>query len=246
MSQFNSRPFFVLLLGSAAAVAIPAALSFGCNVGWWEVAILPGFSAAAALALARDCYAEGRPGRAALAVGRLGAKLALGAVLLLPIWGIGVGDLMAARVSAGRSSATAAVRTLLQAELALKDARGAFVELECLASGLRCLDAGTGAGVDRSFLAAERAGYRFAFRGVAAQGEGAGRLSGFAYWGVPLVPRSVCPLRATGDSLICADSTGRLCWSSSIVEVTGTRCPESCIDIGDRPSRAVSPAASPR
>lgn len=246
MSHLDSRPFLVLLLGTAAAAAIPASFSFLCTLGWWEVAILPGFLGAVALALARDCDAGGRPGRAALAVGRLGAKLALGAALLSPIWGTGLGDGILGRVFAGRSSATAAVRTLLQAELALKDAHGAYVELQCLANGVRCLGVGAGAGVDRSFLAPERMGYRFAFRGVAAPSETPGRASEFAYWGVPIVPTSVCPLRATGDSLICADSTGRLCWSSSIVEVTGTRCPESCIDIGDRPSRAVPPAASPR
>ena len=167
------------------------------------------------------------------------AQLALVVALLTPLWMFGVGEMLWARRQQGRAWALQEVRALAEAQQSVRKTSGTYVTLECLAGGSRC-PAGVKPPEIRFLSEPARGRYRYTFRGVSQPG---GRIDAFTYVAAPAPKGSGCD--ATEDSLVCADSAGRLCRmpaaSASEPALDSGKCPASCVDLeGPRPAPSPS------
>jgi hypothetical protein len=163
------------------------------------------------------------------------AQLALGVALLSPLWMFAVGELLWARRQQALSQALRDVRALADAQASARKISGTYLTIECLALGSRCPSGLKPSGMP--FLSEPLRGrYRYTFRGVPQPG---GRIDSFAYLAEPTTTANDCD--ATVESLVCADSAGRLCRmpasSTSAKALDSERCPAGCVDIdGPRPT----------
>jgi hypothetical protein len=240
MSQ-GARAGLALALAIAAIAAIPIGLTWLCIFGWVFLAIP--ILALAAWLLVRTVDPEysdhPRLSRLALAIARPLAQLVLFMVVTSPFWLVGVGDLQMSRRSQSRARAIAEARAVRDAEREARRAAGVYVGLECLAQPSQCPPGVTLTTPPRpALLEPERLGYRFALY-RAPQGDA------FAYVGVPVVSPRDCPMQATGNALVCADSTGLLCTMAAAADRADVHCPTGCMDVaGPRPSASPYPPES--
>lgn len=140
---------------------------------------------------------------------------------------IAIPSFLRARVSANEAAAIADVRVVLRAERDYAAANsGLYGTLDCLATPSPCLAGRPHEGP--AFLSREVAalgdkqGYTRAF--YLGNGQAPSRLRAFAYVASPTQPGR------TGVRAFCGDATGRICFTTTIREMTIVRasCPEDC------------------
>jgi hypothetical protein len=231
----GARAGLAVALGIAAIGAIAAGLAMLCYVVWFHAAVVGLAIAAHVVARRVDPARTAHPRlvRLAAAAGRWTANVAF--IWLFPVWAIGIGDMIAARRGQGHSRAIAEARAVRDAQVQIRRASGSYVTLECLANASRCPAGVTPAAPPRpALLEPDRGGYRFAFNGAPPAGADPQRLDAFAYVGVPTMP--ACAMEATGEMLVCTDSTGRLCMmtvSPGAAPPAAVHCPDACRDLNE-------------
>lgn len=146
-----------------------------------------------------------------------------------------VDELKRTRIAANEAMAVKDLKTLITGEMLFMSlADGAYGRLECLNRPSDCI-----VGIpeeqmlERSYLAAERNGYRRAFHAgdavtnAKAKGSPSLFVKTFAITASPLVPGE------SGVRSFCGDHTGRVCVSPNATPppVTGGACPATCTEL---------------
>jgi hypothetical protein len=159
-------------------------------------------------------------------------------VVLAPFLGIVaaivIPSILRARVAANEAATIGDIRMVIYAEAQYSEHNGGhYGTLECLNAPQDCLvtRASTNPYVAPELLLPERAGYRRTFYPGRDAGFRAGHphqyLQTFAYVAYPLVSGR------TGVRTLCGDSSGRVCFTRSLGEMTVEYglCPKACQDL---------------
>ena len=156
-----------------------------------------------------------------------------------------VDELKRTRIAANEAVAVGDIRTIITGEMLFMSlADGAFGEYRCLNRPSDCI-----VGIpeeqmlDKSYLAAEKSGYRRKFHAgervsnAKAKGSPSGFVKTFAFTAVPIVPGE------TGVRSFCGDYTGKVCVKADGGEpaVSGGACAAPCTEMVVEKERAKEP-----
>jgi type II secretory pathway pseudopilin PulG len=160
-----------------------------------------------------------------------GIACAVGSLLVAPFLGIvaaiAIPSLLRARVAANESAVIGDIRTVISAEAIYQDRNGGYYgTLECLNAPQACLPRGAATTplLPLELVLPEKGSYRRRFY----PGPGTRQfLRAYAYVAFP------SNVGQTAVRTFCGDSTGRICFTTSLAAMTveGGLCPKACQDL---------------